>query len=191
MATSSSAAARRTLRPHTTTNVRENLRRERERLLARQERLEELAAPINEVAGQLAKLDALHHSKAKAAEKRIEQLEKARDKRLEKIRVEFEAKIDAARVEASQSDDSLTPEDQTREDALLLDYARAIVAFGDAASVADLASVLGVSVREAKKLAGQAKADVQTADAAATGPSEPASATVGEQPSAAPAGIAS
>ena len=187
MASSSKAAPRRSLRPHTAPNVRENLRRERERLLARQAHLEELAAPINEVAGHLAKLDAMRNSKANAAERRIEQLEKARDTKLEKIRADFEAKISAARAEADQAADVLTPEEQAREDALLLDYARAIVAFTNAASAADLASVLGVPAREAKKIAGQAKSDVESAEGAAADPAPAAD----DQASSAPASIAS
>jgi len=99
MATSSKAAARRSLRPHTTPNVRENLRREKERVLARQAELETLAAPINEAAAQLAKIDAIVDARAAAAQRKIEQLEKARDKRIEKIRAEFAAKIAAARTD--------------------------------------------------------------------------------------------
>ena len=163
MATSSNAAARRSLRPHSAPNVRENLRRERERLLARQAELEKLAGPINEVAAQLAKLDAVVESRSTAAERKIEQLVKARDKKIEKLRQEYEAKIEAAKKEAESTDSSLTAEEQVQEDALLLDYARAIAVFAKDASVAELASVLGVSVREAKKTVEQAKQDLAAA----------------------------
>ncbi|WP_052033957.1 hypothetical protein [Rhodococcus ruber] len=160
MATSSKAAARRSLRPHTAPNVRENLRREKERLLARQAELETLAAPINEVAAQLAKIDAIVDARVTAAQRKIQQLEKARDKRIEKIRAEFAAKIAAARSEVESTELGLTPEEQAHEEALLLDYARAIVAFGEGASAAELASVLGVGTREAKKIFEQAKTDL-------------------------------
>lgn len=160
MATSSKAAARRSLRPHTAPNVRENLRREKERLLARQAELETLAAPINEVAAQLSKIDAIVDSRAAAAQRKIEQLEKARDKRIEKIREEFAAKIAAARTDAESTELGLMPEEQAREEALLLDYARAIVTFSEGASPAELASVLGVGTREAKKIIEQAKNDL-------------------------------
>lgn len=163
MATSSNAAARRSLRPHSAPNVRENLRRERERLLARQSELEQLAAPINEVAAQLAKLDAVVESRSTAAERKVEQLVKARDKKIEKLRQEFEAKIEAAKKEADSTDNSLTAEEQAQEDALLLDYARAIAVFAKDASAAELASVLGVSAREAKKTVEQAKQDLAAA----------------------------
>lgn len=160
MATSSKAAARRSLRPHTTPNVRENLRRERERILARQAELETLAAPINEVAAQLAKIDASVDARATAAQRKIAQLEKARDKRIEKIRAEFATKIAAARTDAESPQLGLTPEEQAHEEALLLDYSRAIVAFSEGASAAELASVLGVGAREAKKIIDQAKGDL-------------------------------
>ncbi|MFF0284088.1 hypothetical protein ACFYSW_27655 [Rhodococcus aetherivorans] len=160
MATSSKAAARRSLRPHTAPNVRENLRREKERLLARQAELETLAAPINEVAAQLAKIDAILDARAAAAQRRIQHLEKARDKRIEKIRASFAAKIAAARTDAESTELGLTPDEQAHEEALLLDYARAIVTFGEGASAAELASVLGVGTREAKKIIEQAKTDL-------------------------------
>ncbi len=163
MATSSNAAARRSLRPHTAPNVRENLRRERERLLARQAELEKLAGPINEVAAQLAKLDAIVDSRSTAAERKIEQLVKARDKKIEKIREEFAAKIEAAQKEAESADGGLTPEEQAQEDALLIDYARAVVMFSADASVTELASVLGVSTREAKRTVEQAKKNLAAA----------------------------
>ncbi|WP_330766948.1 hypothetical protein [Rhodococcus sp. M8-35] len=165
MATSSKAAARRSLRPHTAPNVRENLRREKERLLARQAELETLAAPINEVAAQLAKIDATVASRAAAAQRKIQQLEKARDKRIEKIRAEFAAKIEAARTDTESIELGLTPQEQAHEEALLLDYARAIVTFGESASAAELASVLGVSTREAKKIIEQAKVDLAASSA--------------------------
>lgn len=160
MATSSKAAARRSLRPHTTPNVRENLRREKERVLARQAELETLAAPINEVAAQLAKIDAIVDSRAAASQRKIQQLEKARDKRIEKIREEFAAKIAAARTDAESTELGLTADEQAHEEALLLDYARAIVTFSEGASAAELASVLGVGIREAKKITEQARKDL-------------------------------
>ncbi|WP_119699149.1 hypothetical protein [Rhodococcus ruber] len=166
MATSSKAAARRSLRPHTTPNVRENLRREKERLLARQAELETLAAPIIEVAAQLAKIDALVDARATAAQRRIAQLEKARDTRIEKIRAEFAAKIAAARTDAESTELGLTPQEHAHEEALLLDYARAIAAFTEGASATELASVLGVGAREAKQIIEQAKTDL----AASSGP---------------------
>ncbi|MBM4695809.1 hypothetical protein GS434_20135 [Rhodococcus hoagii] len=79
----------------------------------------------------------------------------------EKLRQEYEAKIEAAKKEAESTDSSsLTAEEQAQEDSLLLDYARAIAVFAKDASVAELASVLGVSVREAKKTVEQAKQDL-------------------------------
>ncbi len=195
MATSSKAAARRSLRPHTTPNVRENLRREKERVLARQAELETLAAPINEAAAQLAKIDAIVDARAAAAQRKIEQLEKVRDKRIEKIRAEFAAKIAAARTDAESTELGLTPQEQEHEEALLLDYARAIVTFSEGASATELASVLGVGTREAKKVLEQAKTNL-AAPSVPLAPVETASVTtveaaVGATSSAAPAAVGS
>lgn len=175
MATSSNSAARRSLRPHTAPNVRENLRRERERFLARQTELESLAAPINEVAAKLAKLDAVIESRESAPLRRIEKLEKTRDQRIQKIQDEFAAKIDAVKTEAAAAGGQVTPEEAAQESALLRDYALAIVEFSNSASASELAPLLGVSSREAKKIIEQAKADLGASGAAAAAVStEPA-----------------
>ena len=168
MATSSNSAARRSLRPHTTPNVRDNLRRERERFLARQAELESLAAPINDTVARLAKLDAAVESRASAPLRKIEQLEKARDRRIAKIQQEYAAKIEEAKAAADQAGAHLTPEEQAQEALLLHDYAVAIVEFSEAASPAELAPLLGVSTREAKKIIEQAKADLSVAGGAAS-----------------------
>lgn len=160
MATSSKAAARRSLRPHTTPNVRENLRRERERFLARQAELEALAAPIHDAAAQLAKLDAVLESRAATPQRTIEKLEKARDRRIAKIQQEYAAKIEAVQAEAESAGTHLTPEEQEQESSLLREYALAIVEFSANASAAELAPLLGVSTREAKKIIDQAKDDL-------------------------------
>lgn len=165
---SSSAAARRSLRPHTAPNVRENLRKQKERLLARQAELEELAAPIHDVAAKLGKLDAIVESRSSAGQRKIEQLEKSLEKKIEKLRAEFAAKIEQVRQESDEASVGLTPQEQDTESALLSEYARAIVAFGDQASVAELASVLGVRSREAKGILEQARADVGDVEVAPT-----------------------
>lgn len=168
MASSSDAAARRSLRPHTAPNVRENLRKQKERVLARQAELEQLAAPIHDIAAKLGKLDALVESRSSAGERKIEHLEKAREKKIDKIRAEFAVKIDAAREEAQSADHSLTAPEKEQEQQLLHEYAQAIVAFGTGASAAELGVVLGVSIREAKKIVEQAKQDLGVAETADT-----------------------
>ncbi|QDC17353.1 hypothetical protein [Rhodococcus ruber] len=157
MATSSTSAAHRSLRPHTTPNVRENLRRERERVLARQAELETLAAPITDAAAKLAKLDAVLESRAATPQRKIEQLERARDRRIAKIQQEYAAKIETVKTEAESAGNALTPDEQAQETVLLREYASAIVEFGKNASPAELAPLLGVSTREAKKIIEQAK----------------------------------
>lgn len=157
MASTSHAASRRSLRPHTTPNVRENARRERERLLARQAELEKLSAPIHAAAEKLAKLDAAVSARAEAPLKKIERLEKARDRKIEKIQQEYAAKIAAVREELESSAEQMTPDEREQEATLLREYADAIVRFSDKASAAELAPLLGVSVREAKKIIEQAR----------------------------------
>ncbi|NCL75601.1 hypothetical protein [Rhodococcus sp. YH1] len=168
MATSSKAAARRSLRPHTTPNVRENLRREKERFLARQAELESLATPIHDAAAQLAKLDAVVESRSAAPQRKIEQLEKARDRRIQKIQAEYAAKIEAVQAEAESAGAHLTPEEQGQESSLLRRYALAIVEFSENASAAELAPLLGVSQREAKMIIEQAKDDLDGSGTAAS-----------------------
>ncbi|MGV9950098.1 hypothetical protein [Rhodococcus aetherivorans] len=155
--------------------MRENLRREKERLLARQAELETLAAPIHEVAAQLAKLDAVIDSRSAAPQRKIEQLEKARDRRIAKIRAEYAAKIEAVKTESESAGTHLTREEQQQESLLLREYASAIVEFSENASTSELAPLLGVSTREAKKVIGQAKADLAAYGATAS-PTTPAPA---------------
>lgn len=140
--------------------MRENLRREKERFLARQVELESLAAPIHDTAAKLAKLDAVVESRSAAPQRKIEQLEKARDRRIAKIQQEYAAKIEAVQAEAESAGTHLTPEEQQQESVLLREYASAIVEFSENASPAELAPLLGVSTREAKKIIEQAKADL-------------------------------
>lgn len=118
--------------------------------------MESLAAPINDAAAQLAKLDAAVESRASAPQRKIEQLERARDRRIAKIQQEYAAKIEAVKAEAEQAGAQLTAEEQAQEAGLLQDYALAIVRFSKAASPAELAPILGVSTREAKKIIEQA-----------------------------------
>jgi len=181
MATSSKAAARRSLRPHTTPNVRENLRREKERFLARQAELESWAAPIHDAAAHLAKLDAVIESRSAAPQRKIEQLEKARDRRIAKIRAEYAARIEAVQADAESDGAHLTSEEQEQESALLRRYALAIVEFSENASAAELAPLLGVSTREAKKIIEQANADL-AASRTVEAPSSTASPIPAESP---------
>jgi hypothetical protein len=162
MASSSAAAARRSSRLNPT-NVKDNLRRERERLLARQRRLESLAEPLNDVAAKLEKLDHALAARSVAAERKVESLKKARDRRIEKIQAEFEVKIEAAKSDAQRAVEDLRVQQSADESALMLDYSKAIIEFTHKASAADLAAVLGVSTREAKKIVEQSQIDLAAA----------------------------
>ncbi|QOW01684.1 hypothetical protein [Rhodococcus pyridinivorans] len=166
MASTSHSASRRSLRPHTTPNVRENARRQRERLLARQTELEALAGPIHEATDKLSKLEATVASRAQAPLKKIERLEQTRDRRIKKIQEQYAAKIAEIQQEMEAGTETLTPQERERESSLLREYAEAIVTFSRSASASELAPLLGVSTREAKTLIMQAKADLGVADAA-------------------------
>lgn len=159
MTSSSRAASRRSQRLHATQNVRENLRKERERALARQTRLEQLAAPIAAVAAELDKLDAVIASRTRTAERKIEQLIKNRDHKIAAIRADFDTKIEQARTNASATP-ALSPEEQQREEALLLDHARAIIEFTQSGTPRELGSVLGVTTREARHIIDSARIDL-------------------------------
>lgn len=164
MASTSQSASRRSLRPHTTPNVRENARRQRERLLARQAELEALAGPIHEATSKLSKLEATVASRAQAPLKKIERLEQAQDRRIKKIQEEYAAKIAEIEREVEASAETLTPQEREQESSLLREYAEAIVAFSRSASASELAPLLGVSTREAKTLILQAEVDLDVAD---------------------------
>ena len=166
MASTSQSASRRSLRPHTTPNVRENARRQRERLLARQAELEALAGPIHDATDKLSKLEATVASRAQAPLKKVERLEQTRDRRIKKIQEEYAAKIAEIQREMEAGTETLTPQEREQESSLLREYAEAIVTFSRSASASELAPLLGVSTREAKKLIMQAKADLGVADAA-------------------------
>ncbi|WP_231610438.1 hypothetical protein [Rhodococcus sp. CX] len=116
-------------------------------------------------------------SREAAPLRKIEKLEKARDQRIQKIRDEFAAKIEAVKAEAEAAGARMTPEEQAQESALLRDYALAIVEFSNSASAAELAPLLGVSTREAKKIIEQAKSDLEASGSGAgTPPSAPSPA---------------
>lgn len=144
--------------------------------------MESLAAPINDTAAKLAKLDAVVESRASAPLRKIEQLEKARDRRIAKIQQEYAAKIEAAKTEAEQAGAQLTPEEQEQEAFLLENYALAIIKFSEAASPAELAPILGVSTREAKKIIEQAKDSLSLAGGIPSSAPAPAPSADSTQP---------
>ncbi|BDB63501.1 hypothetical protein RDE2_52950 (plasmid) [Rhodococcus sp. RDE2] len=143
-----------------------------------------LAAPINEAAAELAKLDATVEARVASPQRKIEQLERRRDQRIErmkqKIEDEYAAKIEAIKAEAETAGAHMTPDEQDHESSLLREYALAIVEFSESASPAELAPVLGVSTREAKRIIEQAKDDLAASGAV----SSPATATLTPAPAA-------
>ncbi|MCK8674860.1 hypothetical protein M1M07_27600 [Rhodococcus sp. HM1] len=126
-----------------------------------------MAGPIHEATDKLSKLEAAVASRAQAPLKKIERLEQTRDRRIKKIQEEYAAKIAEIQREMEAGVETLTPQEREQESSLLREYAEAIVTFSRSASASELAPLLGVSTREAKKLIMQAKADLGVTESAA------------------------
>lgn len=135
-------------------------------MLARQAELEALAGSIHDATDKLSKLEAAVASRAQSPLKKIERLEQTRDRRIKKIQEQYAAKIAEIQREMEAGTETLTPQEREQESALLREYAEAIATFSRSASASELAPLLGVSAREAKKLIMQAKTDLGAAGAA-------------------------
>lgn len=157
MSSSSQAAARRSLRPHTGASVKENLRKAREEAKARQARLEELASPIHLAAERLDRLDGTVGAKASAAERKEKALAEARDKKIAAIIAEYEAKITDLRSSVERDMEAARAAQGDEERAALAEYAQAVLTFRDRASLPELAAVLGISVRAVKTVITEAE----------------------------------
>lgn len=158
MSSSSQAAVRRSLRPHTGASVKENLRKAREEAKARQAKLEELASPIHSAIERLDKLDGTVGARASAAERKEKSLIDARDKKIASLIAEYDAKIAELRASTEKDMADARNAQANEEQAALAEYAQAVLAFRDGASVAELATVLGVSTRAVKTLIAEAEA---------------------------------
>jgi hypothetical protein len=176
MASSSEAAAARSRRLHTVKNVDQNIRAARERALARQKRLENLAKPLHSVSEQLARLDRERESVEAMGQRRIETLQSGLAKKIEKLKADTAAKIEQAKKDTAAKLGELQDSQRGSEDTLLLKYAQAIVQFSFGGSNADLATVLGVSQKEAKELIATSTDELEKAGVAATRPTETAAA---------------
>jgi hypothetical protein len=158
MSSSSQAAVRRSLRPHTGASVKENLRKAREEAKARQAKLEELAAPIHAATERLDKLDGAVGAKASTAERKEKALIEARDKKIAAIIAEYDSKITELRASVGKDMEAARIAQGDEERAALAEYAQAVLAFRDGASAADLATVLGISTRAVKNVIAEAEA---------------------------------
>ncbi|MFZ2174947.1 MAG: hypothetical protein WAW17_13130 [Rhodococcus sp. (in: high G+C Gram-positive bacteria)] len=176
MASSSEAAATRSRRLHTVKNVDQNIRAARERALARQKRLENLAKPLHSVSEQLARLDRERESVENVGQRRIETLQSGLEKKIEKLKADTATKIEQAKKDAATKLAELQDSQRGSEDALLLEYAQAIVQFSFGGSNADLATVLGCSQKEAKELIASSTADLKNAGISVTPPKESSAA---------------
>ncbi|WP_072949768.1 hypothetical protein [Rhodococcus koreensis] len=184
MATSSEAAAIRSRRLHTVKNVEENVKAARQRALEHQKRIENLAKPLNAVSEKLARLDRERDAVTAARDRRIESLQSGLEKKIEKLKADTAAKIELAKKDTESKLAELHNSQRGSEDALLLEYAQAVVQFSFGGSNADLATVLGVPQKEAKELIVSSTADLEKAGISASRPADAAPAANSSAPAA-------
>lgn len=165
---SSTEAATRSRRLHTVKNVQQNVKEARQQALAKQQRIEELAKPLNAVSEKLARLDRESINVEAAGERRIESLQDALEKKIEKLKTETAEKIEQTKKDTAAKLEELQKSQQGSEEALLLEYAQAVLQFSLGGSNADLATVLGVSQKTAKELIASSTADLEKAGIAVT-----------------------
>jgi DNA repair exonuclease SbcCD ATPase subunit len=157
MSSSSQASVRRSLRPHTGASVKENLRKAREEAKARQAKLEELASPIHSAIERLDKLDGTVGAKASAAERKEKALREACEKKIVAIRAEYEKKIAELHAATENEMQQARTAQAADEHEALTQYAHTIIDFRDGATVSELATVLGMSVRAVKSIIAEAE----------------------------------
>ncbi|MFD9663441.1 hypothetical protein ACFWAY_17725 [Rhodococcus sp. NPDC059968] len=184
MATSSEAAAIRSRRLHTVKNVEENVKAARQRALEHQKLIEKLAKPLNSVSEKLARLDRDRDSVAVQRDRRIESLQSGLEKKIEKLKADTAAKIERAKKDTETKLAELHNSQRESEDALLLEYAQAIVQFSFDGSNADLATVLGVSQKEAKELIASSVAELEKAGITDSRPTDTTTAANSSAPAA-------
>lgn len=177
MATSSDKSTPLSRRLHSVTNVDQNIKAARQKALDHQNLIEKLAQPLNTVSEKLAKLGQEQASVSAAAERRIESLTDGLEKKIEKLKEDTKAKIEQAKIDAKAKIESLQNEQHSSENALMLEYAEAIVQFSFDGSNADLATVLGVSQKEAKDLIASSTAELEKAGVPVVRPANSTSAT--------------
>ncbi|WP_072691655.1 hypothetical protein [Rhodococcus marinonascens] len=177
MTSPSEAAAARSRRLHTVKNVDRNVKAARARALEHHKRIEELAKPLNAVSEKLAQLDRQAETVGAAGDRRIESLRSGLGKKIDKLKADTAAKIEQTEQDTETKIEALRTAQRGSEEALLIEHAQAVVAFSDGGSPADLATVLGLSQKQAKDLIDSSKADLDAAGltpsgAADTSPTE-------------------
>ena len=163
MTTSSEAAAARSRRLHTVSNVENNIKLARQRALEQQKRIEELAKPLNAVSEKLAKLDRAQDAVIAASARKVDALRSGLEKKIEKLKADTDAKIAQTKSDTDVQVAQLRDKQRASEEALHIEYAQALVAFAHGGSTSDLATVLGVSQKQARELIASATADLAAA----------------------------
>lgn len=177
MVTSSDKSSSASRRLRTVANVDENIKAARKKALDHQNMIEKLAEPLHAVSEKLAVLDHAQASVSVAAERKIQSLTDGLEKKIEKLKEDTAAKIEQIKVDAKAKIESLQSEQHSAENDLSIEYAEAIVQFSLGGSPADLSTVLGVSLREAKNLIETSKADLEKAGISVTSPLSSPAAT--------------
>ena len=185
---STNEAATRSRRLHTVKNVEQNVKEARQKALAAQQRIENLAKPLNAVSQKLARLERESSSVEAAGERRIESLQESLDKKIEKLKADTAAKIEQTKKDTAAKLAELQKNQQGSEDALALEYAQAVVQFSFGGSNADLATVLGITNKAAKELIASSTEELEKAGISAKQPTESATTAADQKEEPAPAG---
>ncbi len=170
MVTSSEKSSSASRRLRTVANVDENIKAARKKALDHQNMIEKLAEPLYAVSEKLSVLDHAQASVSTASERKIKSLTDGLEKKIEKLKEDTAAKIEQIKIDTKAKIESLQSEQHSAENDLSIEYAEAIVQFSLGGSPADLSTVLGVSVREAKNLIETSKADLEKAGISVTSP---------------------
>lgn len=178
---SSTEASTRSRRLHAVKNVEQNVKEARQRALATQQRLENLAKPLNAVSQKLARLERDSSSVEAAGERRVESLQEALDKKIEKLKADTAEKIEQTKKDTAAKLAELQRTQQGSEDALALEYAEAVVQFSFGGSNADLATVLGITSKAAKELIASSTDELDKAGVSPKRPAESAPAATDQK----------
>ncbi|NRI68797.1 hypothetical protein FEZ60_25075 [Rhodococcus sp. MS16] len=168
MVTSSEKSASLARRLHTLANVDQNIKAARQQAIAHQNMIEKLSEPLNAVSAKLGKLEQSQASVAVAGERKIESLTTGLEKKIEKLKADTTAKIEQTKAETKAKIEALQNDQSSSENALMLEYAEAIVRFSFEGSNSDLGTVLGVGLKEAKNLIESSKSELEKAGISVT-----------------------
>lgn len=170
MSTSPAKSASLSGRLRIVANVDQNIKAARQKALDHQNLIEKLAKPLNVVSEKLAKLEHAQASVSVAGERKIESLTEGLEKKIAKLKEDTAAKIEQTKAETKAKIEALQSEQSSSENKLMIEYAEAIAQFSLGGSPSDLATVLGVSQKEAKNLIESSKSELDKAGISVASP---------------------